>query len=209
MQSNYIVEILLSNELIQLYLNGILTDNFKLPQHIIAARTLSPILGDNHAFTWVMNISPEAVTIYKGTSVGNITPLPELLMADAIEQPVSHCVPLGVDSIDLRLSSDQQQELLALLHQFRDLFATKDQPLGQMLVGKHTVYTEDPPVHQPVCHQLVTLQDAIDEKVHRMLQQGVFRQSFSPWSSPVVMVHMKDGSRRFCMGYHKLYDVIH
>ena len=81
MQSNYVVDVLLPNELMQLDLNGILiepSDNFKLPQHIIAARTLIPILGDNRVFIQVMNISPEAVTIYKGTSVGNITALPEL-----------------------------------------------------------------------------------------------------------------------------------
>ena len=37
-----------------------------------------------------------------------------------------------------------------------------------------------------------------------MFQQGVIQQSFSPWSSPVVMVWKKDRSWRFCVEYHKL-----
>ena len=52
--------------------------------------------------------------------------------------------------------------------------------MGQMLVVKHTVYTEGPPICQPVHHQLVALQDAIDEEVHRMLQQGVYSKAFKP-----------------------------
>ena len=45
------------------------------------------------------------------------------------------------------------------------------------------------------------LQNAIDNEVQQMLQRGVVQPSFSPWSSPVVMVKKKDGSWRFCVDY--------
>ena len=83
------MDVSLPKELRQQDVNSILiepTDNAKLPQHLMAARALSPVLSGRHALLQVMNSSPTAATIYKGTKVGIATPLSELLMVDAIEQ---------------------------------------------------------------------------------------------------------------------------
>ena len=220
-----LVDVSLPKELMEQDVNSILiepTDNAKLPQHLMAARALSPVLSGRRALLQVMNSSPTAATIYKGTKVGIATLLSELLMVDAIEQSsMSQPAPNvdltesmsqfdpNVDFTDSDLSTDQQRELLALLHQYRDLFAIKDQPLGHTSAVKHTIYTEGPPIRQPVRRQPLVLQDAIDEEVQKMLQQGIIHQSFSPWSSPVVMVRKKDGSWRFCVDYRKLNNVTH
>ncbi|XP_065918839.1 uncharacterized protein [Dysidea avara] len=161
-----LVDVLLPKELRKQDVNSIKpTDNTKLPQHLMVAKALSPVLSGRSALLQMMNSSPTAATIYKGTKVGIATPLSELLMVDAIEQssmsqPASNVdltesmsqFDLNVDFTESDLSTDQQWELLALLHQYRDLFAIKDQPLGRTSVVKHTIYTEGPPIWQPVRH---------------------------------------------------------
>ena len=37
-----------------------------------------------------------------------------------------------------------------------------------------------------------------------MLDIGAIHRSTNPWASPVVLVHNKDGSLRFCIDFRKL-----
>ena len=139
-----LVDVSLPKELRQQDENSILielTVNTKLPQHLMAARTLSPVLSDWRALLQVMNISPTAVTIYEENKVGTIKLLSELFMVDANEQSsmsqstpdvdftesMSQFVP-NVHFTESDFSAGQQQEFFTLLHQYKDLFAIKNRP---------------------------------------------------------------------------------
>ena len=159
-----------------------------------------------------MNTSPTPVTIYQGTTLGQFTPLSELLLVES-QQPASPATSSptlsDVDLSESALSPNQQQELLVLLCDYSDLFATNNGPLGRTSVVQHAIHTEGHPIRQPVCRQPKALQDVINTEVQQMLQDGIIQPSFSPWSSPVVMVKKKDGSWRFCVDYRKLNSVTH
>ena len=183
------------------------------PSHISIARTFSSVNNNSLAIIQVMNISPTPVTIYQGTTLGQFTPLSELLLVES-QQPASPATssPTTLSDIDLTgsvLSPDQQQELFTLLCDYTDLFATNNGSLGRTSVVKHTIHTEGHPIRQPVRRQPKALHDVIDTEVQQMLQNGVIQPSFSPWSSPVVMVKKQDGSWRFCVDYRKLNSVTH
>ena len=51
------------------------------------------------------------------------------------------------------------------------------------------------------------LREEVDSQLRDMQQKGVIQPSSSLWASPVVMVHKKDCSHRFCVGYRLLNSV--
>ena len=79
--------------------------------------------------------------------------------------------------------------------------------LGSTDLVTHTIDTGSPPIKQPARRVPFALRQAVDEMVEKMLSQGVVEPSHSPWSSPVVIVEKKDGSRRFCVDYRQLNSV--
>lgn len=44
-------------------------------------------------------------------------------------------------------------------------------------------------------------------EVEYLCENGLAKQSFSPWSSPCLLVTKSDGSARFCMDYRKVKAV--
>ena len=46
--------------------------------------------------------------------------------------------------------------------------------------------------------------DIIAGMVKSMEEQSVIRPSITPWGSPIVLFPKKDGTKRFCVDYHRL-----
>ena len=55
---------------------------------------------------------------------------------------------------------------------------------------------------------MATKQIVIKE-VQKMLDAGVIRHSITPWSSPVVLIHKKDGNWRFCIDFCQVNAITH
>ena len=51
------------------------------------------------------------------------------------------------------------------------------------------------------------LRNKTEELIKKTLDQGIVKNSNSPWESPVILVAKKDGSTRFCVDYRRLNSV--
>ena len=74
------------------------------------------IINDNHAVVQVMNISPMAVTIYRGTKLGKFTPLTELLIVEESpqQQPCQQTSSTIPPTLDIDFIHSHQQDLLTI-----------------------------------------------------------------------------------------------
>ena len=95
--------------------------------------------------------------------------------------------------------------MLALLREFRDVFAANMSELGDSDIALHRINTQGmPPVHVPSRRTAEHTCKVIDEELDEMLRHGIVQPSKSSYSSPVVIVTNKDGSMRFCIDYRRL-----
>ena len=72
------------------------------------------------------------------------------------------------------------------------------------LVTHHIDTGEHQPIKQLPRRMPFSLQSKAIQLVQEMLEQGIITSSASLWASPIVLVHKKNGSIRFCVDYRNL-----
>lgn len=147
--------------------------------------------------------APDAVYLCSPPHIGSVlTPHPSV-------GPPTPPKPLDVDT-ELRqkvqtlthLSALQQDELLTLLSEFRDVFSTGADDIGCIAGVHHTIDTgTHAPTRSIYKRWSPAERDAISQHVDLMLRAGIIRPSTSPWCSESVLTLKKDGSSRFCVDF--------
>ena len=93
-------------------------------------------------------------------------------------------------------------QIRKLLKQNRDVFALSDFELTQTdTVTMDITTTTDKPIRQKPYFTPLKNRPIVDKAIDNMLAANIIRPSVSPWSSPIVIVPKKDGSKRFCVDF--------
>ena len=105
--------------------------------------------------------------------------------------------------------TEQQQSVRELLKEYQHLFALNLRELGKTFLVQHEIELSDKTPFQERYRRIPPHQyEEVRKHLQEMLDIGVIHRSTSPWASPVVLVHKKDGSLQFCIDLRKLYNQI-
>ena len=161
----------------------------------------------------LLNLSADAVTIYKGKKIAGIETIKganiEEMNTETVSAVSSGCIKATteleeelqklVDGSEEKLSETERTQLLSLLLEYHSLFAASTSDLGRTNHIQHHINTgSNSPVRQGVCRISPALRGEVRELLDEMIRE-VIQKSTSPWASPFVLVREKDGPLRFCV----------
>lgn len=98
-----------------------------------------------------------------------------------------------------------KQKLLKLLNKYRDCFAQNLRELGKTDLVEMEIELKD---EKPVVYRPYRLSHPEREKVRglvdNLLENGIIRDSHSPFASPILLVKKRTGGERLCVDYRGL-----
>ena len=95
-----------------------------------------------------------------------------------------------------------------LITDYQDVFALSHHELGCFTDAKHRIeLTDNTPIKQKYRRIPPHLFEAVKAEIQKMLENGVIRPSFSPYSSPLSIAIKKDGTPRICLDFRKINNI--
>ena len=180
----------------------------------------------------IRNLSCRTLKIKKGTKIAhveasNIVPslissqvpknIPKKVAGNAPENNLLKNLPKKKDgrvkkifeSLNLQCieswNEQQQQSAKALIMEYQHLFTMNLSELGKTSLVQHPITLDDMTLFKEWYPRIPPHQyEEVKKHLEQMLDIGTIGRSTSPWASPVVLVHEKDGSLRFCVDLRKL-----
>lgn len=106
------------------------------------------------------------------------------------------------------LTTNQQDQAIKLFEKYKKVFANDDWDLGKAKNVIHQIDSQgSPPIFSwPIRHSQANQQVA-NEEIDNFLSPGLMIPSYSPWSSPLLVIKKKDGPNRVVIDYQKLNAV--
>lgn len=103
------------------------------------------------------------------------------------------------------LSDSDRGDLIALLSRYKNLFS--DVPLRTSVIAHDIDVGDCRPIKQHAYRANPLKRLQLQKEVKFMTDNGIAELSFSPWSSPCLLVPKSDGTSRFCTDFRKVNSI--
>ena len=118
-------------------------------------------------------------------------------------------VPEHLEDIHARtkhsIDDEYHSNVAKLLNDYSDVFSKGDHDIGSTDKIHHSIHTTcAAPIRQRPRRHPMGQREEVEKQIQDMLDRGIIKHSTSPWSSPIVLVDKKDGTKRFCIDYRLL-----
>ena len=179
-------------------------------RNISAANVLYRSRQDN-IFPVHIHSHNNSLRIYKGTHLGWIEKVD-------VENQKEKCLESDQYVLQLGLMSDSDyfkqfkiendcSDIKTLLIEFRDIFSSRKMDLGKAEVEHRISTGNSAPIALKYRRVPLGYENKVEAMIQEMLENGLIRESNSPWNFPVVLVKKKNGDIRLCIDYRKLNEV--
>ena len=157
----------------------------------------------------LVNSTKKTLKVKRGRVVGraeSVQEAREFLVVAVAQGPTKGKSKFDLSEVDAL--EDVKSRVVKLVNDNAHLFASSDLDLGQTQTVACNEETGD---HDPIKMRpyIIPLQDRqiVDKVIDEMLEAGVIQRSQSPWSFSLVVVSIKDGSKRLCVDFRNLNEI--
>ena len=201
------------------------TDLPSVPDGLIVCPTFAKTRNNRVSFR-VMNLSQQAYTFHHTQKIAEVSlrevelPVIDINLhqvsdlGSVVEGQVSQVTVAGdsedekwISTVDVdeSLSSSERSRVLSLIRDFHDVFSKSDRDLGHCTIGKHSITTEDNvAVKLPDRRIAPQMVPEVKKILQNWLQDGIIKESNSPYASQLVLVRKKCGKIRACLDFRLL-----
>lgn len=86
-------------------------------------------------------------------------------------------------------------------------YARMGDGIGRTHLVEHVIKTDSPPIKKPHYRMSPYVLKEVDQELKRLVDSDIIERSNSPWSSNIVLVPKKDGTKRVCVDFRAVNKV--
>ncbi|CAG2220461.1 unnamed protein product [Mytilus edulis] len=152
----------------------------------------------------VVNFNKNSIRLKRGCVVGKASHLEEINLVN-VNQSQGTSGLKKLDESEISVPQEFKKDILRMIRDNEDVFATSDKDLGCTDTVQMTIDTGDhPPIRLKPYRAPLNQRKIIDKTIEELLEANIIRKSRSAWAAPIIIVSKKDKTSRMCVDYRSL-----